>query len=187
MTPEIIYSIGHSTRSIQDFLRILQKFEIRTLADIRTIPKSKRNPQFTDVNLSIALIEAGIAYEKIPNLGGLRKPRPDSQNLGWHNESFRGYADYMQSGEFVAGLQKLLSFAIGRPTVMMCAEAVPWRCHRSLIGDALVLRGVKVIDIINISSARPHKLSNFAVVDGLRITYPVQDGTLGDQTESRTN
>jgi uncharacterized protein (DUF488 family) len=187
MTPEIAYSIGHSTRGIQDFLRILQKFEIQTLADIRSIPKSRRNPQFTDVNLSIALNEIGITYQKIPDLGGLRKPKADSPNQGWRNESFRGYADYMQTEEFEASLQKLLSFAVKGPTVAMCAEAVPWRCHRSLVGDALVVRGVRVIDIISISSARPHELTSFAVVDGLRITYPKLDSTLVDQTESRAD
>ncbi len=167
-----IVSIGHSTRKIEDFIRILKMFEIQSLADIRTIPKSRRNPQFSDDNLSSALNENNITYEKIKSLGGLRKPRKDSINLGWRNESFRGYADYMQTPDFEAGLNELITLGKKKPTAMMCAEAVPWRCHRSLVGDALLVRGIEVIDIIDLTNSKRHELTKFAAVDGERITYP---------------
>ena len=170
-----IFSIGHSTRAIQDFIHILQKYGIRILVDIRSIPKSRRNPQFTDANLSIALNEAGIQYEQIKSLGGLRHPGNDSVNLGWRNESFRGYADYMQTPEFESGLSKLISLGRQSVAAMMCAEAVPWRCHRSLVGDALVVRSINVIDITDASYSKSHELTKWAKIDGLRITYPRQD------------
>ena len=173
-----IFSIGHSTREIHDFLNILEKYEIRALVDIRTIPRSRRNPQFNDDALSTSLKEHAINYEKLASLGGLRKPKPDSMNLGWRNESFRGYADHMQSPDFEGGLNQLISIGQKEQTVMMCAEAVPWKCHRSLVGDALLIRGIEVMDIFDLLHAKPHTLTKFAKVDGLRLTYPGEQAQL---------
>lgn len=167
-----IFSIGHSTREIQDFLRILQKYEIRALADLRTVPRSRRNPQFNADVLSLSLKEIGIDYAKIPSLGGLRKPRADSLNRGWRNESFLGYADHMQTLDFQQGLDQLITPGQKVQSVMMCAEAVPWRCHRSLVGDALLIRGIEVIDIFDARQSRPHTLTKFAKVESFTITYP---------------
>lgn len=167
-----IYTIGHSTRPIAEFIAILRAHGIEQLVDVRTAPGSRRNPQYGAAALAEALAEAGIAYEHIKELGGLRKPRPDSPNGGWHNLSFRGYADHMQTPQFAAGLKRLLALAAARPTACMCAEAVPWRCHRSLIGDALVARGVEVVDLISETSERPHKLNPMAVVDHGQLSYP---------------
>lgn len=167
-----IYTIGHSTRPIAEFIAILQRHEIGQLVDIRTAPGSRRNPQYGGAALAATLDEVGIAYEHIKELGGLRKPRPDSPNSGWRNLSFRGYADHMQTPQFAAGLKRLLALAAARPTVCMCAEAVPWRCHRSLLGDALVARGVEVVDLISETSARPHKLNPMAVVARGQVSYP---------------
>ncbi len=169
--PEI-YTIGHSTRSLEEFIQLLQEFQIRRLVDVRTIPRSRRNPQFNKESLPQALRAAGVEYTHIPGLGGLRKAQKDSINTAWENDSFRGYADYMQTPEFSAGLEELISLSQDGPIAIMCAEAVPWRCHRSLIGDALLARGYSVIDILGPNSARPHKLTSFAVVEGERVTYP---------------
>jgi uncharacterized protein (DUF488 family) len=173
-----IFSIGHSTRKIQHFIDILKNYKIENLVDIRSVPKSKRNPQFTDFNLSFTLNESGIKYEHLKSLGGLRKPTQESVNLGWRNESFRGYADYMQTSEFEIGLRKLISLGSESVVVIMCAEAVPWRCHRNLVGDALVIREFDVIDIIDSPHSKSHELTKFAKVDGLKITYPRQDQEL---------
>ena len=179
----VVYSVGHSTRSIVHFNRILEKYGIKTLVDIRAIPRSRRNPQFSQDRLSASLREVGIIYEYLPELGGLRKPRKDSINFGWHNESFRGYADYIQSQEFEKGLQRLADLIASRVVSIMCAEAVPWRCHRSLLGDALVVRGIEVIDILDEMHSRRHVLTSWAKVDGLQITYPRQDATLASRYE----
>ncbi len=170
----IIYTIGHSNRTLSDFVEILNQYNIKLIADVRTVPRSRHVPQFNRESLSSSLPAAGIEYRHFPGLGGLRHPAPDSLNLGWRNLSFRGYADYMQSDDFKKSLEELEHAAEGRTTAIMCAEAVPWRCHRSLIGDALLIRGYSVIDIISMTSARPHKLTPWAKVEGLTITYPAQ-------------
>jgi len=167
-----VYTIGHSTRPIDAFIGLLRQHGIDVLVDIRTIPKSRRNPQYWYDALAASLADAGIAYRAIPALGGRRKTSPDSINTAWRNASFRGYADHMQTPEFAVGLDALLAVAGEATPVIMCAEAVPWRCHRSLVGDALLARGVDVIDIIGETSVRPHVLTPWARVEGARVTYP---------------
>lgn len=167
-----VFTIGHSTRPIEDFIELLQLNGVKQLVDIRTIPKSRRNPQFSTESLAASLAEAGIGYVHTKALGGLRHPRKDSVNLGWRNESFRGYADYMQTPEFAAAIDEVIRPAGEKPTALMCAEAVPWRCHRSLVADALLVRGVEVLEIISNARPSPHKLTLFAHVDGTKITYP---------------
>lgn len=171
----VIHTIGHSTRPFDEFLAVLRAHGIEAVADVRTVPKSRHNPQFHIDALTRTLPEAGLDYVHLGALGGLRHPRPDSPNSGWRNSSFRGYADYMQTPEFGAGLDELLGLAHGKRTVIMCAEAVPWRCHRSLVGDALLVRGHEVIDIYDEHTAKPERLTSFAVVHGLDITYPASD------------
>jgi uncharacterized protein (DUF488 family) len=167
-----VYTIGHSRRSAQEFVDILQAYEIGLLADIRTVPRSRRNPQFASEALQVSLAEKGIGYVHLPALGGLRHPKKDSTNRAWRNESFRGYADYMQTEEFARAVDDLISRAAWRKTAIMCAEAVPWRCHRSLVADALFARGVEVIEILSATSSRPHELTKWAVLDGVRVTSP---------------
>ena len=145
---------------------------IRQLVDVRTIPKSRRNPQFGQDELAVSLEKDGIRYTHLPGLGGLRHARKDSINTGWKNASFRGYADYMQMAAFSESLAKLIELASGGPTAIMCAEAVPWRCHRSLIADALTARGIEVEHILSASSRKPHTYTPFARVDGQSVTYP---------------
>ena len=144
--------------------------------DVRTIPKSRRNPQFNRESLAASLPEQGIDYRHLPGLGGLRHPRKDSVNPGWRNASFRGYADYMQTPEFYKNMDLLIELAAEMPSVIMCAEAVPWRCHRSLIGDALIARGVQVLDILTANKAQPHALTSFAQVSGTRSDIPGRSG-----------
>jgi uncharacterized protein (DUF488 family) len=170
-----VFTIGHSTRSVEEFIELLRLNAVRQLIDIRTIPKSRRNPQFSTEALSVSLRAAGIDYTHLKALGGLRHPRPDSTNLGWRNASFRGYADYMQTPEFEAGLHRAIQLAERKPTVLMCAEAVPWRCHRSLVSDALIIRGIEVKEIISSSPPKEHKLTPFARVEGTKISYPKSD------------
>jgi uncharacterized protein (DUF488 family) len=167
-----VWTIGHSTHPIDDFIGLLHAHGIRQLIDVRTVPRSRHNPQFNRENLPKALHAAGIGYQHFPALGGLRHARGDSRNTGWRNASFRGYADYMQTTQFAQALEKLIDSAKDVPTVIMCAEAVPWRCHRSLIGDALLARSVTVLDIMNARDAKPHALTPFAKVDGVQVTYP---------------
>ena len=167
-----IFTVGHSTRSLDELVAILRSFDIRAVADVRLIPKSRRYPHFNDEFLARALPERGIAYLPFRSLGGRRRPRKDSPNLGWRNESFRGYADFMQTSAFESALQELISAASERATTTMCAEAVPWRCHRSLISDALLVRGWRVMDVMNEGKAAPHKLPDFAHVEGTVVTYP---------------
>ena len=144
---------------------------VKLLADVRTVPRSRHNPQFNRDTLPETLKRAGIDYVHLPELGGLRKPRVDSTNLGWRNLSFRGYADYMETPAFEAGLDRLIHEANGRPAAVMCAEAVPWRCHRSLIGDALAARGYDVFEIASATKAQPHRMTPFALVRDGRVTY----------------
>ncbi len=172
-----IWTIGHSTRPIDEFIRILQAHGIAQLVDVRTIPRSRHNPQFNLENLAGSLMAAGIQYQHMRGLGGLRHPRRDSINTGWRNASFRGYADYMQTPQFQDALQQLIELAAQAPTAIMCAEAVPWRCHRSLIADALQVREITVLDILSMAEAKPHSLTTFAKVEGTNIKYPRPDAT----------
>ena len=167
-----MYTVGHSTRSLRDFLQLLQAHSIDILADVRTIPKSRRHPHFAGDALSAALANAGLRYLHLPALGGLRRARPDSPNAGWSNASFRGYADHMGTDAFATGLERLLSLTDDGRVAVMCAEAVPWRCHRSLIADALLVRGLSVEHILSPRATQPHQLTPFARVDGLQIKYP---------------
>ena len=167
-----VSTVGHSTHPIEEFISILQAHGIRRLVDVRTIPKSRRNPQFSQENLPASLHAAGIEYFHLPGLGGLRHARKDSLNTGWRNASFRGYADYMQTPEFGENLAHLVELAAVAPTAIMCAEAVPWRCHRSLIADALTARGIEVKDILSETSRKPHALTPFAKLEEGKVTYP---------------
>jgi len=171
-----IYTIGHSTHAINEFIRILQAFKIGLVVDVRTIPKSRHNPQFNEMELKDALQQAKIDYLRLEELGGLRHTTKTSVNTAWKNTSFRGFADYMQTQEFKRGVDKLIALAANQPTVIMCAEAVPWRCHRSLIGDALLIRNIQVMDIMGEKTSKPHRLTPWAKVDGEEITYPGESG-----------
>ena len=169
-----IFTIGHSTRPLDEFIAILRAHQIQALADVRLIPGSRRYPHFNDGALAVSLPAAGIEYVPFKSLGGRRRPLKDSINTGWRNESFRGYADFMQTDAFVGALDELMQRARAKRTAIMCAEAVPWRCHRSLIADALLARGWNVFDLMSPTSAPPHKLRPFAVVRGTRVTYPAE-------------
>ncbi len=167
-----IYTVGHSTRAIDEFVRILDAYRIELVVDVRTIAKSRHNPQFDEAALRGELPEHNIRYVRLPGLGGLRHTTRASANTAWKNVSFRGYADYMQTAEFARALEELISLARERRTAILCAEAVPWRCHRSLIGDALLVRGFEVEDILGERKAKAHSLTPWAKVQGERITYP---------------
>ncbi|HEY7387902.1 MAG TPA: DUF488 domain-containing protein [Bryobacteraceae bacterium] len=175
-----VLTVGHSNRPLPAFLELLEAHRVGLLVDVRTIPRSRYNPQFNQETLAESLAAREIAYEHMPGLGGLRHPRKDSLNTGWRNDSFRGYADYMQTEEFARNLEKLCDLeasrqarAEGKPAIaIMCAEAVPWRCHRSLIADSLTARGIPVAHIMSASKADPHKLTSFARVAGTTVTYP---------------
>ena len=170
-----VFTVGHSTRSLEDFLKLLKHYGITELIDIRTIPKSRHNPQFNGQELAHVLKNHHIGYRHQKNLGGLRHTRFDSINTAWHNASFRGFADYMQTEEFENGIKELIKIAQKKTVVIMCAEAVPWRCHRSLIGDALLVRGIEVEDIYSITSSKPHTLTPWAKVQDETITYPATE------------
>lgn len=175
-----ILTVGHSTRSIKEFIDLLKSNGVKLLIDIRTIPKSKRNPQFNTDALAKSLDAAKIDYFHLKGLGGLRKPKRDSKNLGWRNESFRGYADYMQTPEFGDALGRAIELAERKPVALMCAEAVPWRCHRSLVADALMARGIEVFEIVSKSQPKLHKMTPFARVAGTEVTYPSETSELFD-------
>jgi uncharacterized protein (DUF488 family) len=168
----VVFTIGHSTHTISEFIEILKSFAIRMVVDVRTIPKSRHNPQFNKEEIEKSLKAEGIDYIHMPGLGGLRHTRNDSPNTAWRNASFRGFADYMQTDEFKINCEKLIEIAEKEMTAIMCAEAVPWRCHRSLIGDALLIRGIGVEDITGKHSVHPHALTSWAKVEGMKITYP---------------
>jgi uncharacterized protein (DUF488 family) len=170
--PLTIFTIGHSTRPIDLFLELLQSNGVEQLIDIRTIPKSRRHPQFSDQALAASLQAVPIGYFHMKELGGLRHAKKESINTAWRNAGFRGYADYMQTGEFAAALERALELAQAAPTALMCAEALPWRCHRSLVSDALITRGVRVLEIIDSLKPKEHTLTTFAQVRGTQITYP---------------
>ena len=171
MSPLKVLTIGHSTRRIEEFIRLLAAHRVGRVIDIRTIPRSRHNPQFNRETLSRALRRAGIRYTHMSGLGGLRRPRPDSVNGGWRNASFRGYADYMQTATFRRSLDRCIDLATHDHVVLMCAEAVPWRCHRSLVADALLVRGIAVSEITSGIRTRPHSLTPWAEVNGIEITY----------------
>lgn len=168
----VVNTIGHSTRTWEVFLGLLRAHGIQRVVDVRSIPRSRHNPHFNRETLSKKLRSARIGYVHLRKLGGLRHARRDSQNIGWRNASFRGFADYMQTPDFDAGLARLIKLAWQKKTALMCAEAVPWRCHRSLIADALVVRGIRVEDIIGAKRSQAHVLTSFARVQGNRIMYP---------------
>ena len=171
------YTIGHSTRTEEALLGLLTHYRIERLVDVRTVPKSRRVPQFNKERLQALLPTHRVAYEHQPALGGLRKSKdPDSPNRGWRNASFRGYADYMQTEAFEKALDSLLSENRGKRIALMCAEAVPWRCHRMLISDALSARGFSVCHILSLTEAKPHVVTSFAKVEGKKVTYPPSQG-----------
>jgi uncharacterized protein (DUF488 family) len=172
----VVYTIGHSARPIEEFIGLLQENGIGCVLDIRTVPRSRHNPQFNRDTLPDSLAAAGIAYRHIAGLGGLRHARPDSPNGGWRNASFRGYADYMQTDEFEANVDAVAALARTERCVLMCAEAVPWRCHRSMVADALVSRGIRVEHIMGPHKLKPHALTPFAHVQGTHISYPPPSG-----------
>ena len=184
--PELtIYTIGHSTRTLNEFIDLLNVYGITLLVDVRTVPRSRHNPQFNKETLPVTLKSYGIKYIHMPEIGGLRHPKRDSVNIAWKNMGFRGYADYMQTKEFTDNLLKITALARENCLALMCAEALPWRCHRSLISDALVVRHVKVLHIISKDSTITHELTEFAHVEGNQITYPLftketPQRTLGD-------
>ncbi|MDA8217818.1 MAG: DUF488 domain-containing protein [Dehalococcoidales bacterium] len=168
----VLYTVGHSTRSLDEFMTLLLSAGLRQVVDVRTIPRSRRNPQFNGTTLAIALQNQGLVYRHLQGLGGLRHARPDSVNLGWRNPSFRGFADYMQTRDFAEALEVLLALAVEAPTVIMCAEALPWRCHRFLIADALVVRAFPVEHLMSPGVSRAHSLHPLAVVDNRLVRYP---------------
>lgn len=172
MKEHTIFTVGHSTRPIDDFIELLQAHGIKEIVDVRTIPMSRHNPQFNGDALKQSLLQKNIRYTYLQELGGLRHAKKDSINLGWRNASFRGYADYMATPEFSTGLAALMQIATARETVIMCAEAVPWRCHRSLIADALMKKGWTVLDIMSPTSATMHRLTPFLRVRKGQIVYP---------------
>lgn len=167
-----VYTIGHSNRALEEFIRLLRAHGIERLVDVRSLPRSRHNPQFNRETLPAALAKHGIVYEHRAGLGGLRRAQKDSPNQGWHNAGFRGYADYMQTSAFAAELQALVETASEARIAIMCAEALPWHCHRSLVADALLVRNVAVRHITNAETAHEHALTSFAHVDDVRITYP---------------
>jgi uncharacterized protein (DUF488 family) len=168
----LLYTIGHSTKSLEALIEILEAYHIELLGDIRTVPRSRRNPQFNKESFPAELSRRNIHYLHLKGLGGLRKPAKDSPNVGWENASFQGYADYMQTPEFLENLAELIELAQQQRTAIMCAEALPWRCHRSLIADMLTVRGFEIEHIMSKNRTQKHTLTSWAHVDGLRITYP---------------
>jgi len=172
VTHVVVFTIGHSTRSIEDFVALLRAHGVGRVIDVRTIPRSRHNPQFNRDQLSPALHRARIHYRHMPGLGGLRRARRDSTNLGWRNASFRGYADYMQTSTFKENLDRCIALAMRERVVLMCAEAVPWHCHRSLIADALLVRGIEASEITSRVRNQPHSLTPWARVTGTQVTYP---------------
>jgi uncharacterized protein (DUF488 family) len=174
----MVLTIGHSTRAREALIAALGAHGVTRLVDIRTIPRSRHNPQFNREVLGEALPAAGIAYEHRPGLGGLRRPQPCSPNDGWRSASFRGFADYMQTAAFAQEIEALIAQARSDRLAVMCAEAVPWRCHRSLVADALTARGVPVEHILDETHRLVHRLTAFARVDGSCVTYPAAEDRL---------
>jgi uncharacterized protein (DUF488 family) len=175
LAKDTVFTIGHSTRLVEDFVKLLKDHKIKSVIDIRTIPRSRRNPQFNADTLPNTLNKVGLSYQHMAGLGGFRRVRADSPNSGWRNASFRGFADYMQTPEFEENLEVLIRLAQKEVIVLMCAEAVPWRCHRSLIADALVIRGITVEHILSRTSCRTHVLTPWAHISDSKISYPYPD------------
>jgi uncharacterized protein (DUF488 family) len=173
--PPLLMTIGHSTRTLKEFIGLLQAHTVSLVADVRTIPRSRHNPQFNKDSLPGELKKAGLGYVHMPGLGGLRHAKLNSLNVGWRNASFRGYADYMQTPEFETSLDELIQLAKQERIAIMCAEAVPWRCHRSLIADALLVRRIRTEDIMSPTRLQIHTLTPFAKVRGTTITYPAEN------------
>jgi uncharacterized protein (DUF488 family) len=173
----LVLTVGHSSRPLEEFIALLKAHSVTSLVDVRTVPRSRHNPQFNRDTFPDALPSAGISYAHVAGLGGFRRAGPQSPNMGWRNASFRGYADHMQTAEFAENLASLMALATQQRVTLMCAEAVPWRCHRSLIADALVVHGIRVEEIINRTRCQVHALTSFARVDGTKITYPPPDAT----------
>lgn len=171
MSPPV-WSIGHSNRSADEFAELLAAHRIEHVADVRTVPKSLKHPHFHTDRLAEWLPQRGVTYGRVAALGGWRKRDPDSPNGAWRNASFRGYADYALTAEFAVGLAELRELASGGRVAMMCSEAVWWRCHRRIVADRLLLAGDEVLHIMSATTATPHALPDFAVVDGAQITYP---------------
>ena len=170
----IVLTIGHSTRTVEEFIGLLKAHAVSGVIDVRTVPRSRHNPWFNKASLPRVLHKAGLGYMHLPGLGGLRHAERDSLNVGWRNASFRGYADYMQTPDFEQSLEELIRLAKRDRIVLMCAEAVPWRCHRSLIADALLVRGIRTEDIMSPNRRQVHTLTPFAKVRGTTITYPTE-------------
>ena len=168
----VVLTVGHSTRPLEEFIHLVQAHAVKKMVDVRTVPRSRHNPQFNRETLPAYLAAVGIGYTHLPGLGGLRHPRPDSPNRGWRNASFQGFADYMQTEEFENNLETMIQLTYQERISLMCAEALPWRCHRSLIADALRIRGIRVEHIMSPTHCQPHSLTPFAKVYGTRITYP---------------
>jgi hypothetical protein len=166
------FTIGHAARAIEDFLELLQIHAVEHVVDIRAFPGSRHNPQFGQDRLRDSLRNAGIEYTHLPSLGGRRRMPFTAASAAWRNASFRSYAEYLRTPEFAAGLEELVELASSRQVAIMCAEAVPWRCHRALVADALVARGIEVHDIMSATSAPAHRLPSFAHVEGTTVTYP---------------
>jgi uncharacterized protein (DUF488 family) len=186
--PTVVLTLGHSTRSQEDFIALLRAHAVKRLVDVRSIPRSRHNPQFNRDRIASALRRAGISYLHMKDLGGLRHPCSDSLNAAWRNASFRGYADHMQTRKFATSLRKLMKIAKTKRTAIMCAEAVPWRCHRSLIGDALLAHGYRVEEIESLKRTRPHVLTPWARVKGAKIIYPPeQDAAQQEVPENETH
>lgn len=169
---KVIYTIGHSTRKLDEFIDILKAYGIQEVIDVRTVPRSRHNPQFNMETLPSALKEAGVDYVHVKGLGGLRRARANSPNMAWRNASFRGYADYMQTDDFKRSLREVVELASQKTMALMCAEAVPWRCHRYLIADALVAQRIRVEHILATTSTKAHQLNPLARVEDGAITYP---------------
>lgn len=172
LVERMVCTIGHSTHSLEEFIGLLQTNDVLHVLDVRSIPRSRHNPQFNVDVLPVSLHTVDIHYTHLPGLGGLRRTRPDSPNGGWRNVSFRGYADYMQTPEFADNIEQVVTLIADERCALMCAEAVPWRCHRSLIADALILRGIRVEDIIGTKGRTLHVLTSWAQTKGLKIIYP---------------
>jgi len=171
----LVMTIGHSKRTLEEFIGLLQAHAVSQVADVRTIPRSRHNPQFNKDSLPRELKKVGLGYVHLPGLGGLRHAKLNSPNMGWRNVSFRGYADYMPTSEFETSLEELIQLAKQKQIAIMCAEAVPWRCHRSLIADALLVRKIRTEDIMSLTRRTVHTLTSFAKVRGTTITYPAEN------------
>jgi len=173
----IVLTIGHSTRTLDEFIALLKAHAVTLVVDVRTIPRSRHNPQFNENSLPDSLKKAGIGYVHMPGLGGLRHAKHNSVSAGWRNASFRGYGDYMQTPEFKKQIEELIQLAKEHRIALMCAEAVPWRCHRSLIGDALTVRGIRTEDIMSLKQRQLHTLIPFAHVRGSTVMYPAENSS----------